>query len=128
MKKIITLCCAMFIGFISTQAQTAPKEKTTDSLEIYVAKYKFPEGSPVAEINIVLENGKLIARSKMGDAELEKAEGVDQFTIPTYQGTVSFFRNEAKKISGIHIDAMGRSLDGDREEPATTPAPKEEKK
>ena len=51
----------------------------------------------------------------MGNAELEKADGIDQFTIPSYQGTASFFRNESKKVSGVHIEVMGRVLDGDKE-------------
>jgi hypothetical protein len=128
MKKIACILSLFLAVSISLQAQDSTKNKAKDSLEIYIGKYKFPEGSPVSEITIVVENGKLIVKSKMGDAELEKAEGIDQFSMPTYQGTASFFRNEAKKVSGIHLDVMGRSLDGDKEEPAATPAPKEEKK
>jgi translation initiation factor 6 (eIF-6) len=116
MKKIAFLLCFKVVGCISLKAQDSTKVLVSDSLQVYVAKYKFGEGSPVAEVTVAIENGKLILKSKMGNAELEKVEGLDQFSIPSYQGTASFFRNEAKKVSGIHIDVMGRSMDGDKVE------------
>jgi hypothetical protein len=115
MKKIITISIALFISALSVKAQDSTFNKAVDSLNIYVGKYTFGEGSPVAEMTVAIENGKLVLKSKMGNAELEKGKGEDQFTIPSYQGSASFFRNEAKKVSGIHIDVMGRSLDGDKE-------------
>lgn len=118
MKKIMTISIVLFLTTLSVKAQDSTVAKVADSISIYVGKYKFGEGSPVAEMTIAIENGKLVLKSKMGDAELEKVEGQDQFSIPSYQGTAAFFRNEAKKVSGIHIEVMGRVLDGDKE---TTP-------
>jgi hypothetical protein len=125
MKQIFSIICIIIMGSTSIKAQDSSKTKMKDSLEVYIGKYKFPEGSPVAEINVALENGILILKSRMGDAPLEKADGIDQFSIPSYQGTASFFRNNAKKVSGIHIDAMGRTLEGEKDE---TEIKKEEKK
>jgi hypothetical protein len=114
MKKIIMMATVVFMSVLSAKAQDSTSIKAAlDSLKMYVGKYKFGEGSPVSQVTVVIENGKLILKSAMGNADLEKAEGVDQFSIPAYQGTTSFYRNEAKKISGIHIDVMGRSLEGE---------------
>ena len=117
MKKIMTISIMLFLSTLSVKAQdsTSIVANTTDSIGIYLGKYKFGEGSPVTEMTVALENGKLVLKSKMGNAELEKADGIDQFTIPSYQGTASFFRNESKKVSGVHIEVMGRVLDGDKE-------------
>jgi hypothetical protein len=109
MKKF-TLLFSLFIAVcFSLKAQ--------DSLQQYVAKYKFPEGSAVTEVTVALENGALMVNSAMGNAALDKT-GADQFTMPAYNGTVVFTRNEAKKITGIKIDVMNISLEGTREESA----------
>jgi hypothetical protein len=114
MKKISLLLSLTLASCISLKAQDSTKTTNTDSLEVYTGKYKFAEGSPVTEVTVVLEEGKLMLKSKMGNAGLEKETGIDQFAIPSYQGTASFYRNEAKKISGIHIDVMGRTLEGEK--------------
>jgi hypothetical protein len=115
MKKIMTISIVLFLSTLSVKAQDSTVAKIVDSISIYVGKYKFGEGSPVGEVTVAIENGKLVLKSKMGNAELEKGEGTDQFTIPSYQGVASFFRNESKKVSGVHIEVMGRVLDGDKE-------------
>jgi hypothetical protein len=89
--------------------------KAQDSLQQYVAKFKFPQGSVVTEINVALDNGILTLTSSMGNAAIEKA-GTDQFTIPAYNGTATFTRNEAKKVSGLKIEVMGILLEGTKEE------------
>lgn len=107
MKKV-TLLLSLFIAVcFSLKAQ--------DSLQQYVAKYKFPEGSAVTEVTVALENGSLMVNSSLGNAALEKTD-TDKFTMPAYNGTVVFTRNEAKKITGIKIDVMNISLEGTREE------------
>jgi hypothetical protein len=109
MKKFTLLFSILIITGITIKAQ--------DSLQQYVAKYKFPPSSVVSEVNIVLENGALQVTSAMGNAALEKVEA-DKFSIPAYSGTVVFKRNEAKKITGIKIDieSMNISIEGVREE------------
>jgi hypothetical protein len=109
MKKV-TLFLFVFIAACLTL-------KAQDSLQQYVAKYKFPPSSIVSEVNVVLENGTLQVTSAMGNAALEKTEG-DKFLMPAYNGMVVFIRNEAKKITGIKIDieSMNISIEGVREE------------
>jgi hypothetical protein len=103
MKKIFFLLTICFFSGIALYAQ--------DSLKQYVGKYKFPEGSVVPEIEVAIENGALVFKSNMGTTSIEK-NGGDEFSIPAYSGTATFTRNEAKKITGLHIEAGGTVLDG----------------
>jgi hypothetical protein len=107
MKKVTLLFSLLVLAFCGLKAQ--------DSLQLYVGKYKFPEGSVVTEISVVLEDGKLSLNSAMGNAALEKT-GEDEFSITQYGGVATFTRNQLKKITGIHIEAMGAILDGTKEE------------
>lgn len=103
MKKIVALLFIFIFSGVALYAQ--------DSLKVYVGKYKFPEGSVVPEIEVVLENGALSFKSAMGNTPVER-NGGDEFSIPAYSGTATFTRNDAKKITGLHIEAGGTILDG----------------
>ena len=111
MRKVALFFVICFVSCLSVKAQ--------DSLNQYVAKYKFPEGSVVLQVDVILENGVLMVNSTMGSASLEK-NGVDTFSMPSYNGKVVFTRNEAKKITGIKIDVMNILLEGTREENNTS--------
>ena len=122
MKKIIF---GLLIVFSVTQlsAQDAPapppppKAPVKDSVQLsdYTAKYKFPEGSPVAEITLVIENGTLIAQTVMGNSEFKKTDTKDVFTVVAYSGTATFKRNEAGKVVGVLIQVNDMELEGTRE-------------
>jgi hypothetical protein len=88
----------------------------SDPLQQYVARYKFPPGSVLTEINVVLDNGVLSLTSPMGNAVIEKSGSTDTFSIISYNGTAVFTRNESKKVNGLKIDVMGVSLEGIKEE------------
>lgn len=88
----------------------------SDPLQQYVARYKFPPGSVVSEINVVLDNGVLSLTSSMGNTSIDRTAATDTFAIPAYSGTAVFTRNEGKKINGLKIDVMGISLEGIKEE------------
>jgi hypothetical protein len=111
MKKIIFLLAICIFSGVALYAQ--------DSLRVYVGKYKFPEGSVVPEVEVFLENGALFFKSNMGNTAIER-NGGDEFSIPAYSGTATFTRNEAKKITGLHIEAQGTVLDGTLVEPKPT--------
>jgi hypothetical protein len=108
MKKMFFLLAICIFSGIALYAQ--------DSLKAYVGKYKFPEGSVVPEIEVILENGALMFKSNMGNTAIER-NGGDEFSIPAYSGVATFTRNEAKKITGLHIEAQGTVLDGTLVEP-----------
>jgi hypothetical protein len=103
------------IFFLSLFISSCLYLKAQDSLQQYTARYKFAQGALITEVDVVLDNGILQVNSSMGNALLEKTSA-DQFTIPLYNGTVVFIRNEAKNIIGIKIDVMNINLEGIREE------------
>jgi hypothetical protein len=107
MKKITLLFTVCIVSCLSLKAE--------ETLQQYAAKYKFPQGSPISEVNVVFENGMLRLNSSIGNTTLEKT-GEDQFYMPANSGTVQFVRNGAKKITGIKFDVQNISADGNREE------------
>lgn len=109
MKKLILLFC-LGIGFASMlNAQQTPSQDTT--LQEFIGKYKFPDGSVIAEAMVALENGVLSVTSSAGVSPLEK-QGEDLFAITQFQGTAKFNRDANKKIIGVSINAMGYQLEG----------------
>ena len=113
MKKIILFVFALTSSFV-LYAQQAP---AADSLKEYTGKYKFPERSVVAEVNVVLENGILQASSVMGSSELKKIEK-DLFEVVAYSGTAQFKRSQEGKINGVKIEVDDVILDGTKSEEA----------
>lgn len=95
-----------------------PKQPAKDSVQLgdYTAKYKFAEGSPVAEITIVIENGTLMAQTAMGNSEFKKTDTKDVFTVVAYSGTATFKRNEAGKVTGVLIQVNDMEMEGVRDD------------
>lgn len=115
MKKIL-LFAFMLVGFVTaSNAQSAPTDTTVNQL---VGKYKFAEGSPVTEVDVVLENGVLMMNSQAGSSTLEKS-AEDVYVITQFQGTAKFTRDENKKVTGVTILAMGYELVGTKEPVST---------
>jgi hypothetical protein len=108
MQKLF-LSIALVFGFTMLNAQT-------DSLEQYTGKYVFPEGSPVKEIGVVVENGVLTATSAIGNSELRKTDTKDVFEVVAYSGTATFKRNEEGKITGMVIQAQDVNMEGTKSE------------
>ena len=94
MKKIFLSLFILF-GFITGNAQT-------DSLQQYTGKYKFPDGSPVAEITVTVDNGALMASSAMGSTEFKPTSTPDVYEVVAYGGTATFKRTEGK-VTGVQI-------------------------
>ncbi len=107
MKYLVTLFIACFAFIIFTFAQT-------DSLKQYTGKYTFPEGSPVADVEVVMKDTVLEMISSAGTSPLRLEKG-DEFTIVSFSGTAIFKRGADKKITGIYIEAMGVTLEGNKE-------------
>ncbi|MEO7922990.1 MAG: hypothetical protein ABIR30_04880 [Chitinophagaceae bacterium] len=107
MKKIF-LSLFLAFGFLAVNAQT-------DSLEQYKGKYKFPDGSPVVEVTLTVENGALMASSAMGSTEFKRTSTADVFEIPAYGGTATFKRTEGK-ITGLQIQAGDVNMEGTKTE------------
>jgi hypothetical protein len=109
MKKFI-LSILVLVSFIAVNAQ----QDTT--LQKYVGKYKFPDGSPVTEINVTIENGVLTATSAMGSTELKKTETEHVFEVVVYSGLATFKKNTEGKINGVQIVVGDMTLEGTKVE------------
>lgn len=106
--KNFLLSLLLIIGSVSLNAQT-------DSLEQYTGKYKFPEGSPVTEIGIVVENGILMATSAMGNSEFRRTDTKDVFEVVAYAGTATFRRNDQNKVVGVLIQVQDITMEGSKD-------------
>lgn len=113
MKKGFLFLCLVFGSFVFAHAQDAPPKDST--LQQFVGKYKFPDGSVVAEVIVALENGALTMSSSAGTSALEKQEE-DIYTIVQFQGSAKFVRDSNKKVIGVNINAMGYQLEGTKVE------------
>jgi hypothetical protein len=111
MKLSVTFFAFIFCFSLAGLAQQ-------DTLQQYAGKYKFPAGGPVTEVEVVYADGALTMNSAAGSSALRFEKG-DEFTIVSYDGTAIFTRNAQKKISGVHIEAMGYVLDGTKDETGT---------
>ncbi len=115
MKKLFFLFFAIVCSITAFSQQT-PSDST---FQQYAGKYKFPEGSVVTEVMVMLEGGNLTMSSSVGTSPLEKKEE-DVFVITQFQGTAKFNRDASKKIIGITINAGGYLLEGSRTEEGLT--------
>ena len=113
MKKILMLVFVV-CAFSLVNGQNT-KTVAIDSLTEYTGKYKFPDGNPVTEINVTLENGVLNAVSAIGSSELKRREG-DIFDIVAYGGTATFKRNGEGKISKVRVEVPDLDMEGEKTE------------
>ncbi|MBS1626525.1 MAG: hypothetical protein JSR09_01910 [Bacteroidetes bacterium] len=118
MKKIFaTILALFFVSVLFAQADSSRKQ--TDSIyKQYVGKYHFPDGSVVTEVTVLFDGGVLIMQSSAGNSGLEKTSNADMFVIVSFEGTAVFKRDDAKKVIGVVIDAMGYHLEGSKDSPA----------
>lgn len=108
MKKIL-FSLVLVITVSALKAQT-------DSLQEYTGKFKFPDGSPVTEINVVIDNGILTATTAMGNSELKKTDNKDVFEIVAYNGTATYRRSDDGKIKGLRIQVQDIDMEGTKSE------------
>jgi hypothetical protein len=107
MKKIVLSLIVLF-GFLAVNAQT-------DSLQQYTGKFKFPDGSPVTEITVSVDNGLLMAASAMGSTEFKPTSTPDVFEIVVYGGTATFKKKEGK-VTSLQILVGDINMEGEKTE------------
>lgn len=106
MKKLF-LSLILIISFYGLQAQT-------DSTQQFVGKYNFPEGSVIAYVDVLAENGALSMSTTLGVSALNHL-GIDSFEIVQYAGIAVFKRGEDRNVNAVHIEAAGYVLDGQKQ-------------
>lgn len=97
MKKLL-LSLLVTVSFLAVNAQA------DSTLQKFTGKYKFPDGSPVTEITVAVDNnGLLTASSAMGTTELKKTDTENVFEIVAYSGVATFKKNTDGKITSVRI-------------------------
>jgi hypothetical protein len=110
MKKIaFSILSCLFIIVVNAQSDPAPKPP----LEDFVGKYVFPEGSVVPDVDVILSGSALTMTSTAGSSVLNEL-GRDSFQIVEFSGIAVFKRGEDKRVNGVHIEAQGYILDGQK--------------
>ena len=114
MKKMIFALAAVLFSVVAFSQEVPTSDST---LKQYTGTYKFPEGSVVPEIAVLIDGGSLVMSASAGTSPLEKREE-DLFFIVQFQGTAKFNRDANRKVVGVTINAMGYVLEGTRTEGA----------
>jgi hypothetical protein len=109
MKKIL------FVFFLLAGCVLA-NAQADSTLNAYVGKYTFPDGSPVKEISVAVENGTLMVASAMGNSEFKKTDTKDVFEVLAFGGLATFRRNDEGKVIGVKIEVQEIVLEGTRSE------------
>jgi hypothetical protein len=104
MKKIFLMASLMMGLMVTVNAQST-------SLKDYVGKYTFPEGSPVAELSITVEDTVLALNSAMGSTTLEHKK-LDTFYLAAYDAAIIFKRDANNAVISISIMVQGMELIG----------------
>jgi len=107
MKKIFLMAFILMGVFASVNAQTS-------NLKDYLGKYVFPEGSPVTEVTLTVEDTVLTINSAMGATPLEK-KGVDTFYLAAYDAPIIFKRGTGKSVETLTIIVQGMELTAQKE-------------
>lgn len=84
------------------------------TLNEYVGKYNFPDGSFVTSADVVLKDTILNISSPQGASDLVK-RGRDTFALLNYDGTVYFKRNSSGKVSGIKVAVEDQLAEGSKD-------------
>ena len=105
MKKIILSLFTILLAVAANAQQDSTYKE-------YAGKYNFPDGSVITNVIVSFDNGALSMSSSQGNSSLDKTSTADVFVITSFQGTASFRRNDAKKVIGVVIEAMGYHLEG----------------
>ena len=92
--------------FASVNAQSS-------NLKDYLGKYVFPEGSPVTEVTLTVEDTVLTINSAMGATALEK-KGVDTFYLAAYDAPIIFKRGAGNSVETLTIIVQGMELTAKR--------------
>jgi hypothetical protein len=111
MKKItLSILASLLIINVNAQSDPAPKPPLSD----FVGKYVFPDGSVVPDVTVALNGDALTITSVAGSSALTEL-GIDSFTIVEFSGVAVFKRGDDKKVNGVHIEAQGYVLDGQKQ-------------
>ncbi|MBK9485017.1 MAG: hypothetical protein IPO01_07320 [Chitinophagaceae bacterium] len=117
MKSLLcTFMVALFLTAATASAQTDKTPAPAPTLDSAVVKDylgKFDAG--IGTITITWDNNKLNCELEgKGSAEIIATTTPDVLTIVGYGGTISFLRDEQKKVNKVLIEVQGQAIEGVR--------------
>ena len=121
MKKF-TLLALLLAGAWASEAKSLPSPLPVAAVRAdstlwkdYVGKYKGVEGSFDSFI-VTIENGKLMGEATgQGKGELvADQKQTDVFNVPGYDATVTFVRDDAKKVIKYKLAVQGQEFEGEK--------------
>lgn len=117
MKSMIcTFITALFLTVGTANAQTdktPPAAPVLDSVLVKDYVGKFDAG--IGTITITWDKSKLNCEVEgKGSAEIIASSTPDVLTIVGYNGTISFIRDDQKKVNKVIIEVQGQTFEGVR--------------
>jgi len=113
-----TLFCTLFLGLFfmvgtaTAQSAPAPAALDTAAVKVYLGKY---DTGGMGNVFVTLEGGKIMGELEgQGKAELAPAKDPDIFTILGMDGTVTFIRDDSKKVVKLQIAVQGQVIEATR--------------
>ncbi len=79
------------------------------SLNDYLGKYTFQDGSAISEAMVEMQGNKLLVSSNLGSATLTLIQA-DSFSVDDYGGQIVFLRAKGAAVTGIKINVPAASL------------------
>ena len=111
----------LFVFFFMAGISFAAFSQADSTHRQYLGKYNFPSGSVVPMVEITGDSLTALTMYSEAGTSPMKHEGVDSFTIVNFNGSAAFRRNDStRQIIGVHIEAMGYVLDGEKVNGSTT--------
>ncbi len=96
-----------------TETTVKPLETVKTSLADYIGKYKM-QGLPFEYIGISVKDGKVIMDAGGQAGEVSPMDTPDKFDA-SGRATIQFIRDDAKKVTGMKMEAMGMNFEGKKE-------------
>lgn len=104
----------LLLVLVSAGFFAAAQTKDT-TLQQYVGKYTFPEGSFVTSAEITLEGDVLSVTSSQGGSALER-KAKDTFAMAAYDGGMIYFsRNADGKVARVKVEVGDILIEGTKD-------------
>jgi hypothetical protein len=117
MKSLFcTFLAALFLTVGTASAQTDKVPAAVPALDSVVVKdYLGKYDAGIGTITITWDKNKLNCELEgKGSAEIMATTTPDVLTIVGYGGTISFIRDEKKKVNKVIIEVQGQTFEGER--------------
>jgi cytochrome c len=122
MKSLVfTLACALSFSTLYAAPPVSQSSMSTpvyqaDSVDLnqYVGKYKF-EGLPFEFVTIGVKDGQLTIDTGSESGAMTPVKNTPDAFDAAGRATLTFKRDDTKKVTGVTLDAQGMSFEGKKE-------------